>query len=102
MHDVLVPLIPGFQPLDVIGPHEVFAVTSVLAAGETAGYAIRRAAAAAGPVRSDSGLDLVATEALPEHGPIRTLHHPRIIEVLGGLGGPTQVFDRELAAGRGG
>jgi hypothetical protein len=32
VHDVLVPLIPGYQPLDVVGPHEVLAVASALLA----------------------------------------------------------------------
>ena len=30
MHDVLVSLIPGFQPLDVVGPHEVLALATAL------------------------------------------------------------------------
>lgn len=82
MHDVLIPLSPGYQPLDVIGPHEVLAVaTATLAhAGRRGGYAIRLAGAEPGPVAADSGLALVATEPLPERGPIGTLL------VAGGLG----------------
>jgi transcriptional regulator GlxA family with amidase domain len=82
MHDVLVPLITGYQPLDVAGPHEVLAVTTALLTrdGGSGGYAVRLAAAEPGPVAGDSGLSLVATEALPEHGPIGTLLVP------GGLG----------------
>lgn len=82
MHDVLIPLIAGYQPLDVAGPHEVLAVaTAVLGQdGGPAGYAVRIAAAEPGPVTADSGLGLVATEELPAHGPIGTLLVP------GGLG----------------
>ena len=79
MHDVLVPLTPGFQPLDVTGPHEVFALATALAGGET-GYTIRLAAQQPGPVPADSGLELVATEPLPERGSIGTLVVP------GGIG----------------
>ncbi|MGH4026303.1 MAG: DJ-1/PfpI family protein, partial [Pseudonocardiaceae bacterium] len=82
MHDVLVALIPGYQPLDVVGPHEVFAVASALLArdGAASGYTTRLAAAETGPVPADSGLGLVATETFPERGPIGTLLVP------GGLG----------------
>lgn len=82
MHDVLVPLLAGYQPLDVVGPHEVLAAATALLAGGggSGGYAIRIAAAKPGPVAADSGLGLVATEALPERGPIGTLIVP------GGMG----------------
>src|SRR4051812_45438740 len=75
MHGVLVPLIAGYQPLDVTVPHEVFATASSLLnrTGGVGGYALRLAAAAPGSVTAASGLALVATEALPEHGPIGTL-----------------------------
>ena len=80
MHDVLIPLIPGVQPLDVVGPHEVLAMATTLlscADGDgTRGYAVRLAAASRGQVRTDSGLALVATEELPEQGPIGTLLVP--------------------------
>ncbi|MCI2415965.1 helix-turn-helix domain-containing protein [Saccharopolyspora sp. K220] len=82
MHDVLVPLLTGYQPLDVTGPHEVFSVATALLAfgGGSGGYAVRIAAAEPGAVAADSGLGLVATEALPERGPIGTLLVP------GGMG----------------
>ena len=78
MHDVLVALVPGYQPLDVVGPHEVLSLASFLLAqdGAADGYAVRLAAAEAGPVPADSGLAIVATEALPEHGMIGTLLVP--------------------------
>lgn len=82
MHDVLVPLVPGYQPLDVVGPHEVFAAAGALRAPDDSagGYAVRLVAAEPGPVRTDSGMALLATAALPEHGPIGTLLVP------GGIG----------------
>lgn len=82
VHDVLVPLLAGFQPLDVAGPHEVLAVATALLAsgGGSGGYAVRIAAAEPGPVAADSGLGVVATEMLPERGPIGTLLVP------GGIG----------------
>lgn len=91
MHDVLIPLIPGIQPLDLVGPHEVFVLATVLlgrdpgspgrnGADSLSGYSVRLAAAEPGPVHSDSGLAVVATEVLPERGPIGTLLVP------GGLG----------------
>src|SRR6266704_3494865 len=43
----------GLQPLDLVGPHEVFSHAGVLSPG--AGYVCQVAARAAGPVRSASG-----------------------------------------------
>ncbi|MGE3286031.1 MAG: GlxA family transcriptional regulator [Pseudonocardia sp.] len=82
MHDVLIPLIPGFQPLDVVGPHEVFQAATYLLRrrGDADGYTVTLAGPAPGPVAADSGLDLLAAAALPERGPIGTLLVP------GGLG----------------
>ncbi len=78
MHDVLVPLIAGYEQLDVTGPHTVFscATTLLTQADGTSGYAVQLAAAAPGSVAASSGLALVATEALPEHGQIGTLLIP--------------------------
>jgi hypothetical protein len=52
VHDVLVPLLAGYQPLDVTGPHEVFeTATNLLTRGRGAGgYAVRLAAATPGAV----------------------------------------------------
>ena len=74
MHDVVIPLVPGFQPLDVAGPHEVFA--SATALRPDAGYRVRLVARTAGPVVGESGLAMVATEALPTRGSIGTLLMP--------------------------
>ena len=66
------------EQLDVTGPHAVFscATTLLTQADGTSGYAVQLAAAAPGSVAASSGLALVATEALPEHGQIGTLLIP--------------------------
>lgn len=80
MHNVVIPLVPGFQPLDVVGPHEVFANANdqLRAADEThdAAYRVVLVAARPGAVVGESGLALTATQALPEQGPIGTLIMP--------------------------
>lgn len=53
----------GVQALDVVGPHEVF--TTANAVMRTVAYDVNVVARAAGPVRSDSALSIVAT-AWPE------------------------------------
>ncbi len=60
---------PGVQPLDVVGPYEVFAGATRVAdeLGRTGGYRVTLASSAAGPIRSESGLGLCA-EPLPEVG----------------------------------
>ena len=68
----------GVQALDVTGPHEVFAgATSVLAERPrpSAGYDVSVGALSAGPVRSESGLTIVAG-AVDQAGPIDTLIVP--------------------------
>ncbi len=58
---------PDVQPLDVVGPHEVFAgATRVLSAnGQKGGYRITVASPDGRPVRSESGLEL-GTSPLPD------------------------------------
>jgi transcriptional regulator GlxA family with amidase domain len=75
---VVVALYDGVQPLDVTGPHEVLmGATTVLAAtGAGPGYAVSLVAGSPGPVRSASGLGLIADGPLPESGPIGTLLVP--------------------------
>ncbi len=68
----------GMQPLDVVGPHEVFhGATRVLrAATRPEGYAVTLVSLGGGPVCSESGLEL-STSALPDPGePIDTLVLP--------------------------
>jgi transcriptional regulator GlxA family with amidase domain len=78
VHDVLIPLFTGVQPLDVTGPHEVLAGANgwFAAAGAEPAYRLTTVAAEPGPVRSESGLALVADGPLPESGPIGTLLVP--------------------------
>jgi transcriptional regulator GlxA family with amidase domain len=69
---------PGLQPLDAIGPHEVFAGASRVVArdGGRAGYRTSLVSVDGGSVRSESGLAL-GTESLPAAGePIDTLILP--------------------------
>jgi hypothetical protein len=47
----------GFQPLDLVGPHEVFQYAGTLSGG----YCCQAAARCAGPVESGSGLPVHAT-----------------------------------------
>jgi transcriptional regulator GlxA family with amidase domain len=72
-HQVVLPLFEGVQPLDVTGPHEV--LRSVAGLVEP-GYEVALVAREPGLVTAASGLQLVATAALPETGPIGTLLVP--------------------------
>jgi transcriptional regulator GlxA family with amidase domain len=61
---VVIVTFEGFQPLDAVGPHEVFAgAAQVLAAQARGGYRITLASVSGGPVRSESGLE-IGTSAL--------------------------------------
>ncbi|MEA2212709.1 MAG: hypothetical protein QOF83_2657, partial [Solirubrobacteraceae bacterium] len=55
----------GFQPLDMVGPHEVFSY----AAGHGGGYACEVVAASAGLVRSASGRPVHAAGGVQDCGP---------------------------------
>lgn len=93
---VVLPLFPGFQPLDVTGPHEVFAgANAVLDADGLPGprYRLELVAAVAGPVRGESGLAVHADAALPPPSdPIDTLLVP------GGTGVLRAVEEGQLVA----
>ncbi|HUC03791.1 MAG TPA: helix-turn-helix domain-containing protein [Acidimicrobiales bacterium] len=84
----------GLQPLDAVGPYEVFAGAN--RAGEAAGrpgrYRLTLASADATPVRAESGLELV-TESLPDPG-------GRIDTVVlsGGSGSRSARHDERLTA----
>ena len=67
--NVAIVAFPGVQPLDVVGPHEVFAGANKLLDDQA--YAITIRATVAGPVLGESGLSLLA-EGLT-HDPIDTL-----------------------------
>jgi transcriptional regulator GlxA family with amidase domain len=89
VHEVLIPVFTGVQPLDVTGPHEVLAgATHLLGTTDSRlGYRLSLVAAQPGPVRAESGLGLVADGPLPESGPIGTLLVP------GGFGTRAMVSD---------
>lgn len=89
----------GFQPLDLVGPHEVFHHASVVA--EEPGYVCQVAAAAAGPVHGVSGLPVHARCSV---GDLDMAGIDTLIAV-GGSGVDTARGDRRLvewiaAAGR--
>ena len=82
---------PGLQGLDAMGPGEVFGTANRLAG--RAVYDVLVAAVEAGPVRTASGLGLVADTALAElRGPLDTLM------VVGGEGTTEAVADERLVS----
>jgi transcriptional regulator GlxA family with amidase domain len=93
MRQVTVLAFPGVQPLDVTGPVEVFSIASRLGHGRGPGYRVEVIAPAAGPVRTWSGLGLVADRDLAHASrPIDTLM------VAGGPGVDAAARDRVLIA----
>ncbi|MGZ4765600.1 MAG: GlxA family transcriptional regulator, partial [Ilumatobacteraceae bacterium] len=61
---VIIVAFDGMQPLDAIGPHEVFAgATAVLASKNrrTAGYDLALVSQLGKPITAESGLQLVTT-----------------------------------------
>ena len=88
----------GIQPLDVVGPYEVFAGANQALGGEAYGLAV--VAAAAGPVRAPSGLGLVADRGFGPLGPIDTLVIPGGHGVHAARADPVTIdWVRETAAG---
>jgi transcriptional regulator GlxA family with amidase domain len=81
----------GLQPLDLVGPHEVFAGanTCEIAAGRPAPYEILVVASRPGAVRSISGLAILADHPLPA-APVDT------IMVVGGTGSRAARYDETL------
>ncbi len=75
LHRVVVPVFDGIQPLDAVGPHEVLRIATLLL-GTTRGYSVQFVGERAGPVFSDSGLQLVADAPFPTEGRIDTLLVP--------------------------
>ena len=84
----------GVQPIDVVGPHEVFANAGDAAAslGRRAGYRVRLASAGGGPVRTESGLELGTVPLLGQCERIDTLVLP------GGTGSRAASADPDLIA----
>ena len=65
---------PGCQMLDVIGPHEVFALANQLADAGPPRYALTVVAPTRGPLVASSGLSIVADRSLSRAtGPVDTL-----------------------------
>ena len=84
----------GVQPLDAVGPHEVFAGAGRAAAsvGRAGGYRVTLASSGGGTVHGESGLRL-ATEPLPDDGErIDTL------VLTGGSGASAAAADDALVA----
>ena len=79
---MVIVIFEGVQPLDAVGPHEVFAGAARAAGslGRVGGYAVGLASVAGGPVRAESGLELSTRPLSEETGRIDTL-------VLAGGGG---------------
>ncbi|HVN50621.1 MAG TPA: DJ-1/PfpI family protein [Acidimicrobiales bacterium] len=93
---VVIVLFDGVQSLDVTGPLEVFAGADRYRRAvrpDSPGYTVRTAAPGFGPVRTSSGLTLVADSSVAEvSGPVDTL------VVAGGDGVDAAVADDALVA----
>ncbi len=71
MHRVAIVLFPGVQPLDVVGPHEVFAGANDVLDGTGSAaerYEVSLVARVPGPVTAESGLALMAGPLGPTDG----------------------------------
>jgi transcriptional regulator GlxA family with amidase domain len=91
---VVIVVFDGVQPLDAVGPHEVFAGAGRAAAsvGRVGGYRVTLASSAGGTVRAESGLRL-GTDRLPDvDQPIDTL------VLAGGSGANAAAADDTLVA----
>jgi len=91
---VVIVAFDGLQPLDAVGPHEVFAGAGRAAAsvGRAGAYRVSTVSVGGGPVRAESGLEL-GTSPLPEGA-------ARIDTLLlaGGPGADAAAEDAELVA----
>jgi transcriptional regulator GlxA family with amidase domain len=91
---VVIVVFDGVQPLDAVGPHEVFAGAGRAAAslGRAGGYRVTLVSAGGGTVRAESGL-LLGTDPLPDDaGRIDTL------VLAGGSGANAAATDDTLLA----
>ena len=77
-HHVAIVVFHGVQPLDVVGPHEVFSAATQLGAD----YSVRLVSPGREAVRAESGLQLVPDGPLPRPESVDTLIVP------GGRGHP--------------
>jgi transcriptional regulator GlxA family with amidase domain len=90
---VVIVTFDGLQPLDAVGPHEVFAGASRVAAAagrKTGGYRVTMVSRRGRPVRSESGLEL-GTIALPD--PTTRID---TLVLAGGSGANAAAADAEL------
>jgi transcriptional regulator GlxA family with amidase domain len=89
---VVIVAFPGFQPLDAVGPFEVFSGATLAAEvlGRRGGYRVTLASRGARPVRSPSGLTLVSA-ALPGAG-----EHIDTLVIAGGDGAQSARSDDVL------
>jgi transcriptional regulator GlxA family with amidase domain len=91
MHRIAIVAFPGCQPLDVVGPFDVFAAAAAIAAAKSAGssraagYQIQIAAPRPGLLRSEGGLRLAADTTLAQLADGRT-PPPHTLIVAGGAG----------------
>jgi transcriptional regulator GlxA family with amidase domain len=90
MHRIAIVAFPGCQPLDVVGPFDVFAAAAAIARVQpasrgTRGYQIQIVAPQAGPLRSEGGLQLVADTTLAHLARART-PAPHTLIIAGGAG----------------
>ena len=91
---VVIVAFDGVQPLDVVGPHEVFAGAGRAAAslGRAGGYRVTVASESGGAVRAESGLELGTTPLPRAPGRIDTL------VLAGGTGADAAAEDEALVA----
>jgi len=103
---VLIVAFDGVQPLDVVGPHEVFcgATRAARSLGLSEGYRVTLTSSGGGPVRSESGLELGTVPLpVPAQTPGRGApgSRPRRIDTLliaGGSGVETAAADPDLVS----
>ena len=91
---VVIVAFDGLQPLDAVGPHEVFAGATRAAAtlGQTGGYRVTVASRHGGPVRAESGLEL-GTVPLPD-----STKRIDTLVLAGGTGADAASADEALVA----
>ena len=91
---VVIVAFDGLQPLDAVGPHEVFAgaTRAAGALGRAGGYRITLASVAGGTVRAESGLDL-GTAPLPG-----TSERIDTLVLAGGSGADAAAADEALVS----
>jgi transcriptional regulator GlxA family with amidase domain len=91
---VVIVVFDGVQPLDAVGPHEVFAGAGRAAAsvGRAGGYRVTLASSGDGMVRAESGLQLGAASLPDADEPIDTL------VLAGGSGANAAAADDALVA----